>query len=148
MASAQSTIDPLLVKLLVSGILCGVFLHQLVKRVELDRHPLSIFVSVVIAYFVLAAGLQSNQYENSLKAYGVALLVESFAILSLWTNMLVYRAFLHPLKDFPGPFGARLSKFWSLGKVIQSNIRWYQVVGKLQEQYGDYVRTGMTSHCK
>jgi hypothetical protein len=54
-----------------------------------------------------------------------------------------YRAFFHPLNDFPGPFGAKLSKLWAMGKVVQSNIKWYKVLEKLHVEYGDFVRVGM-----
>ncbi|KAG0646070.1 Cytokinin biosynthesis 2 [Hyphodiscus hymeniophilus] len=130
-------------KLLVSGVACGYFVHQYVKRVEVDRHPLSILSIVVAAPFVLAFGLRHlGKYEGYLLAYQSALMVESCAVLSLWMNTLIYRAFSHPLKEFPGPFGAKLSKFWSLKQVIDSKVRWYQVVGELKNKYGDYVRTG------
>jgi hypothetical protein len=69
-------------------------------------------------------------------------LLVSCAVVSLWTNMLIYRAFFHPLNKFPGPFGAKLTKFWGFGKVIGSKIQYFKVAGKLQEQYGDYVRAG------
>ncbi|KAL4926701.1 uncharacterized protein BDV17DRAFT_149951 [Aspergillus undulatus] len=84
----------------------------------------------------------SSEYEGFFWSYTVAFLAWSSLVVSLWTSILVYRAFFHPLKDFPGPFGARLSKFWSLTKVLQTNIRWYRTLNALHEQYGDFVRTG------
>jgi hypothetical protein len=132
-----------LLRLVGSGAAAGFLLHQFFKRVELDRYPLSIFGATVGLCFFLTVGLRrSGQYDDLWTACKVAFLLESCTVISLWTNILLYRAFFHPLNGFPGPFGARLSKFWALGKVVESNIRWYQVVGRLQKQYGDVVRTG------
>jgi hypothetical protein len=149
MLDRGNMLAPHLLTLLISGAACGFALHQFVKRVEIDRYPLSILGVVVAVPFLLAFCLQhvGVQYARYWTAYTVAVLVESSAVLSLWTNMLMYRAFFHPLKNFPGPFPARLSKLWSLGKVIESKIRWYRVVGNLKNKYGDYVRTGIEFYC-
>lgn len=142
-------LTPPLSTLLISSVACGFCIHQFVKRVEVDRHPLTILGVVVAVPFLLAFGLQhlGGQYERYYAAYQTAMLVELCAVVSLWTNILLYRAFFHPLREFPGPFGAKLSKLWSLGKVVESNVRWYQVVGTLKNKYGDYVRTGMNVNC-
>ncbi|EDN98276.1 hypothetical protein SS1G_13134 [Sclerotinia sclerotiorum 1980 UF-70] len=87
-----------------------------------------------------------NENLASRQGQKLAFKLVSMVVVSLWTNILVYRAFFHPLRHFPGPFGARLSKFWSLGKVMQSKFRWYQVLGDLKEEYGDYVRTALTDY--
>lgn len=56
----------------------------------------------------------------------------------------IYSSSLLPsLHYFLGPFGAKISKFWALGKLIQSKAKWYQVLDQLHSKYGDYVRTGM-----
>ncbi|KAF2707633.1 putative benzoate 4-monooxygenase cytochrome P450 [Pleomassaria siparia CBS 279.74] len=60
----------------------------------------------------------------------------------IFTSTLVYRAFFHPLRQFPGPTGAKLSKFWTLWKVYKADQRWYLQVPELHKKYGDYVRTG------
>lgn len=141
----QASITPLL---LTTGIASGFALHQVVKRIEFDRYPLSIlgcFAGSIICLMTILSRI-SVQYENYGSAFKAGWLVASCAVLSLWINILVYRAFFHPLNNFPGPFGAKLSKFWALGQVVKSKIKWYQVTEELQEQYGDYVRTG-TAFC-
>ncbi|KAI9645352.1 hypothetical protein NHQ30_006088 [Ciborinia camelliae] len=135
--------------LYITAIAAGVFLHTIVKNREFDRHPFSILLVVIASHIVLSIIFQYHSDSDSdidtptfREAQKLAFGLVSMAIVSLWMNILVYRAFFHPLRKFPGPFGARLSKFWSLGKVIESKFRWYQVVGELKEEYGDYVRTG------
>lgn len=129
----------------MTAIAAGAFFHNIVRNREFDRYPFSILFVVIASHIVLSILLQYDNDVDILTFWQAQRLASSLiatTILSLWTNILVYRAFFHPLRNFPGPFGARLSKFWSLGKVIESKVRWYQVAGKLKEEYGDYVRTG------
>lgn len=125
----------------------AVVLHQsLFRRVEVDNYPLVLCILVGLAYFILAASLRygNTEYSGALSAHTLAFSTVSCFVLSLWTNILIYRAFFHPLRKFPGPFGAKLSKFWSLNKAMRSGLRYYQVVDQLHEKYGDFVRTGKT----
>ena len=123
--------------------LAGVPLHQIFMRNELDTYPLPIIGITMSSIVLLAQAFHIAGLETT---YRTALIVSfqavTIAILSMFINMLTYRAFFHPLKKFPGRFGARLSKFWALGKVVQSRVRWYQVAEELHSQYGDYVRVG------
>ncbi|CZR60260.1 related to pisatin demethylase cytochrome P450 [Phialocephala subalpina] len=141
MAPDEASIAPTLV---ITGVASGAALHQIVKRIELDRHPLSFLGAFIGSILGLALILQnfSAQYENYGSAFKAAWFTILRTVVSLWVNILVHRAFFHPLNNFPGPFGAKLSKFWALGEVVKSKVKWYQVTGRLQEQYGDYVRTG------
>lgn len=68
-----------------------------------------------------------------------ALIVLSYAA-SLLTSVAVYRAFFHKLRKFPGPIGARVSKFWHVGKLLGRPN--FKVLDELHQQYGDFVRTG------
>ena len=54
--------------------------------------------------------------------------------------MLVYRAFFHRLGVYPGPFFARLSKFWHVSNLGKFDN--YKLLDKLHAEYGPYVRTG------
>jgi hypothetical protein len=132
--------------LLVTAIASGTAFHQLVKQVEFDRYPKSILGFVFCSILPLSLFLwnASPEYGSFWSAFKMSCLLISCAVVSLWTNMLIYRAFFHPLNNFPGPFGAKLTKFWGFRKVFESKIRYFKVAGKLQEQYGDYVRAGAT----
>lgn len=133
---------------LIIAAISGVLLHQILMRNEFDEHPVSIIGVAVSSVFVLAKYLQLTGIQDDFQTA----ILEAFrgvlcSIISLLINTLIYRVFLHPLNNFPGPLGAKVSKFWALGKVIQSRVRWYLVAGELHEKYGDYVRTGeLRSH--
>src|ERR1700759_4536365 len=36
----------------------------------------------------------------------------------LYSSVFVYRVFFHPLRSFPGPFGAKVSKLWHAAQVF------------------------------
>ncbi|KAJ5415823.1 cytochrome P450 [Penicillium sp. CMV-2018d] len=54
--------------------------------------------------------------------------------------MGVYRAFLHRLKGYPGPFAARLSKAYAFS-LQWKNFQYFSEQIDLRQKYGDYVRT-------
>jgi tryprostatin B 6-hydroxylase len=62
--------------------------------------------------------------------------------LSFFVSMGFYRAVLHRLRKFPGPFWAGISKFWHVAKCIRSSSQNHKVLDKLHKKYGDFVRTG------
>ena len=128
--------------LLLSGAVAGLVIHQVIRRVFIDVYPFKIIGSVPFSYLVsLIAFYHYGEYSLR-DANRQAFALVSYTLASLAVNILVYRAFFHRLRHFPGPFGARLSKFWAVWQTIKSKARWYQVTQKLHEQYGDYVRTG------
>lgn len=68
-----------------------------------------------------------------------ALILLSYSA-TLFTSIVIYRIFFHKLRQFPGPIGARVSKFWHVGKLLgQPN---FKLLDDLHQQYGDFVRTG------
>ena len=80
----------------------------------------------------------------ALSSSGQAARTSAFIILSytssLFTSITIYRLFFHKLRNFPGPIGARVTKFWHVGKLLgQPN---FKVLDELHQQYGDFVRTG------
>jgi hypothetical protein len=121
---------------LVLGPLAAILLHELVlRRVEVDRHVLPIITVSISVYWLLVT------YSNIVSA----LLITTCFWVPLWIKIGVYRAFYHPLKAFPGPFAARLSKWWTFKKSYETNLHYYRVQQAVQKQYGDYVRTGTIS---
>lgn len=61
--------------------------------------------------------------------------------IALFGSIMTYRAFFHPLRRFPGPRLAAISKFWNVLKALDSTN--YRLMEDLHNSYGDFVRTGM-----
>lgn len=131
--------------LLLSGATAGVVIHQILRRSFIDIYPFRTTGSVFLAHWALLAAFHRYGEYDIWEANRMALALVGVTLASLTVNILVYRAFFHRLRHFPGPFGARLSKFWAVGQTIKSKARWYQVTQRLHEEYGDYVRTGKSN---
>ncbi|KAF2737787.1 cytochrome P450 [Polyplosphaeria fusca] len=125
---------PLATTLPTTAVVSAILLHHLIlKRFEIDHLVLHLTATSWAAYagLVSVVGLQ----------LATSTAFSFFAILSV--TILVYRAFFHPLRDFPGPFPAKLTKFWAVWKTWDSKFAFFkQVHPELRRQYGDYVRTG------
>lgn len=56
------------------------------------------------------------------------------------TSIAIYRLFFHPLKEYPGPFLAKLTKWY--GFYLTTFGRNHIIFPELHEEYGDVVRVG------
>jgi hypothetical protein len=70
----------------------------------------------------------------------VAIVAVSFNA-GLFTSMVIYRVFFHRLRRFPGPVGAKVTRFWSAW-ITSREVKYHKEVARMHEQYGDFVRTG------
>lgn len=61
-------------------------------------------------------------------------------LVGLYSSLILYRGFFHPLRKFPGPFGARLSAFWMSWQLINKPA--LEGLQELHKQYGPIVRVG------
>ena len=61
---------------------------------------------------------------------------------SLLLSIAVYRAYVHPLRHYAGPFWARVTVFWKVKHFRASDFRAFAVVDKLHRKFGDVVRIG------
>ena len=59
---------------------------------------------------------------------------------ALFTSIVIYRVFFHRLRNFPGPWMARCTKFWHVYKCV--NCKNHLLLDDLYRQYGQFVRTG------
>lgn len=59
----------------------------------------------------------------------------------LFSNMLIYRLFFHRLRKFPGPFWAKISRFYPVYLAAKKQQYLFDLQG-FHEKYGDIVRTG------
>jgi hypothetical protein len=115
------------------GPLSAITLHELVlRRVEVDHLAIPIAVTSSVAYWTFV------HYSGFVFATAIA---ASFWI-PLWLYMGAYRAFFHPLRNYAGPFGARLSRWWTVKQNWDTDLHFHRVQQQLQKKYGDYVRTG------
>lgn len=113
------------------------------RRIEVDTHPLLIAVCFSAAPFAAREVLRTYFQQYGHITTRTSVVTVGCFVLSLWTSILLYRAFFHPLKNFPGPRPAKLSKIWAFLHTAKTGLKWYQVDEALHQEYGDYVRTGL-----
>lgn len=120
----------------------GIFVHSLLlKNVELELYLPHFFAASTCAitglYYahLLLRGLSVTGTVLRTTAEGA-----SFAI-GLFTSMVIYRLFFHRIRNFPGPFWARVSRFYAL-YLSAKNVQYHVELNKLRKQYGDFFRTG------
>jgi hypothetical protein len=60
---------------------------------------------------------------------------------TILTSIIIYRAFFHRLRHYPGPFMARITNFYNVA-ITTPKVRYFIEVEKIHKKYGDYVRLG------
>jgi cytochrome P450 family 628 len=83
-----------------------------------------------------------TQSKDSLSgAIKVVAWLDTCHVLGITLSMVVYRLWFHRLRQFPGPFWARISNVY-LTVLTAKNLHLYSEVESLHQKYGDIVRVG------
>jgi hypothetical protein len=77
--------------------------------------------------------------DSTWDAFRLTTIIVSSYLVSLTTSILTYRVFFHPLKHFPGPLSAKLSKLTHVARLLKKSDNYLQA-DKLHRKYGDIVR--------
>jgi tryprostatin B 6-hydroxylase len=113
----------------------GYFIHG-------EHHMQSTWILAVfmLAPFILFIIVSRYTAGNShLEAGKIAAVATGSYFTALSTSILVYRAFFHPLRNFPGPFTAKLSKLTHVLQIAK-NSRNFIFAEEMFEKYGEFVR--------
>ncbi|KAL5339787.1 cytochrome p450 monooxygenase [Aspergillus crustosus] len=126
-----------------SAFVSGIILHQTIFRHgEWHRYAREIIVAYVTATAALI--FLPAYFERALHISPLTPSLALRLILShlagLYSSITLYRAFFHPLHNFPGPFPARLATFYKI--YLSRKYRLFEETYKLHQQYGDVVRLG------
>ncbi|TFK52931.1 cytochrome P450 [Heliocybe sulcata] len=113
--------------------------HLLFIRGEWDRYVARLFHASICVPGLIYIVLLVLSSQPALGCLNTTFILNSGYYVGLFSSMLAYRAFFHRLRTFPGPFGARLTSFWSLQKQAP-DMKWYKHVQSLHAEYGDFVR--------
>lgn len=61
--------------------------------------------------------------------------VAGLSVLGLLT-LCIWRLYLHPLSDVPGPFAARLTRLWLIFRILKGDQNLTLV--RMHDKYGEY----------
>ncbi|ENH61737.1 Averantin oxidoreductase [Fusarium oxysporum f. sp. cubense race 1] len=121
----------------------GVTLHLSVFR----RGEWNIYALSILQYFAIFEGIFTcvlRLFLGSEKCttwivVSIALTATLSTLVGLFTSMLIYRGFFHPLKGYPGPFSSRFSSLYITFRAFK-NRRLFEELQLLHKTYGDIVR--------
>ncbi|KAG5986831.1 hypothetical protein E4U54_005248 [Claviceps lovelessii] len=126
----------------------GILLHiTAFRRGEWHLYTLHLIAVIVIISGSATAALTILGPDNGKSVAGVAAAARAVAtvlstcVLGIFSSTLAYRAFLHRLGPFRGPFLARLSSLY-MTFLSYKNFHLFDEVHRLHAQYGDIVRVG------
>jgi hypothetical protein len=111
--------------------LLGVMFHLCIQAIDFE---LVMFHYMAFSTFVFLGIVYVAGFLNAV------LLATSFNT-GLLSSMAVYRIFLHRCREFPGPVGAKLTKFYAM-RLSAKDTQYYKELASMHNQYGDIVRTG------
>lgn len=120
----------------------GVLFHLAIQSVEFELYMFHFIFGSILAYFGdIYALISIGNYDVLGALLKTSLFAAAFNA-ALLTSILIYRLFFHRCRKFPGPLGAKVSRFYA-GRLAGKNVQYYKEIAKLHGQYGDFVRTGM-----
>lgn len=111
--------------------LLGVLFHLSIRPVEFEFimfHFMAAYVFTFIALIIAIGFVKASLFASCFNA-------------GTLSSIAVYRILFHRCKKFPGPFGAKLSRFYA-ASLSAKDVKYYKELAKMHEQYGDFVRTG------
>jgi hypothetical protein len=125
----------------VFAALGGVF-HLSIQSFEID-YRLWLLLAVYTGDFVILANVYRVLYGLGwLSALARASLAGVSFNLGLFASLAIYRLYFHRLHRFPGPWVARLSRWYAVERAASSGLQYHLELQKLHQRYGDFVRTG------
>lgn len=127
---------------LLAASLAGVTIHLgIFIRGEWHLMVPQIIIFHITLFCLLWTVATYNYPASDCKPFYTATIIFFCYLSSLLSSIVIYRAFFHKLRRFPGPMVAAVSKLWH---VWQSrNSKNHLVMWSMFEQYGTVVRTGM-----
>ncbi|KAF3020671.1 hypothetical protein E8E14_013057 [Neopestalotiopsis sp. 37M] len=115
--------------------------HLAIQSVEFEDHMFH-FLAVCFVSWPMLLGffIHYGQYQL-MAAIGKSVVVAATFQGCLLLSIAIYRLGFHRCSKFPGPVGARLSRFYATYLSLK-NVQYYKELQKMHDTYGDFVRTG------
>lgn len=121
----------------------GVLFHLSILPREIDYSLAILSISFLTTWLGLVT-IFTTQFNLS---FVTAVLRASFAGVSFLTalaiSIVIYRLYLHPLRAFPGSWGAKISRLYVFALVRRTGGKYHFELERLHRQFGDFVRTGL-----
>jgi cytochrome P450 family 628 len=113
----------------------GYFIHG-EHHMQATRIAAFFFIAPLLLFILTLRDIDGHSYIEAGKTTAVGT-ASYFTALS--TSILIYRAFFHPLRRFPGPFSAKLSKITHVLRIAKDSKN-YLLNEQMFYKYGEFVR--------
>lgn len=139
----RAGLDASFARTAIAGASIGVLLHATILRVvEIENYLFHFLGLLSASTAALLTAYLASGFPLVDAIQRVSLLNAGFYV-ALFCSIAAYRLFFHRLRRFPGPVGAKVSRFYA-ASIASKKIQYYKEVDKLHQKYGDFVRTGMS----
>nr|ULA45393.1 cytochrome P450 monooxygenase NecB [Nectria sp. HLS206] len=124
----------------IAAAITGILSHVL--YFNRGEHHLYGFLYAEILGTVVAALAATSSFWPEAVPFSVndIFLAVVLYICGLCLSLLVYRLFLHPLRNFPGPKAAKWTSLWFSSRLRKADA--HRKVLQLHQKYGEFVRVG------
>lgn len=129
----------------IGAALLGVLFHLSIQTVEFEKFMFHYLAPLPVVALGIAVVLSDFGRLAWAQAVVKSIFIEVVFNLSCLLSISIYRMLLHRCGSFPGPVGAKLSRFWT-AYISSKNLQYYKELEKMHVKYGDFVRTGI-QHC-
>lgn len=134
-------LSPTALRIAPTFLVLGAAFHQCIRTFEIDNR-LSSLLYLYLTSFLILCGNYVLVYSLSVPyAIESALFATACFNAGLTISILVYRAFFHSLRQFPGPWNAKLSRLALVHRAIK-RTQYHLDLQDMHQRYGDFVRTG------
>ncbi|KAE8351348.1 cytochrome P450 [Aspergillus coremiiformis] len=122
-------------------LILGAAFHQCIRTTEIDNRVCSLVALYLGTYLFLCFGYIHFFSLSWLRAAVLVLLAAFCFNIGLTISVILYRAFFHRLRHFPGPWKARLSRLYTVQQGWQ-RTQYHLDLEALHRKHGDFVRMG------
>ncbi|KAJ8123663.1 hypothetical protein ONZ43_g442 [Nemania bipapillata] len=127
--------------ILVPIFVVGVTSHLAFFRVGEHHLYSSRYVLAAITAFVLSIFIHSYFFQLSSRiATFRTLVIASSYFGGLYSSLVLFRVFFHPLRNFPGPLGCKVSSAWFATYTRKQDA--FRQLLKLHQKYGQFLQIG------
>lgn len=125
----------------IGSALLGVLFHMSIQTVEFEKLMFHYLAALLVMAVGLSTLFSAFGHLTWPQAIVKSIIIETVFNLSCLLSIGFYRLLFHRCGRFPGPMGAKLSRFWT-SYTSSKNFQYYKELEKMQARYGDFVRTG------
>ncbi|XXH00900.1 short-chain alcohol dehydrogenase [Hypoxylon texense] len=130
----------------LSSAALGILFHLTVaRRLEMEYYMYRLLAVLLFAAIAVASSYLLMEVSVSHTITRICIIAGSFST-GIFSSMTVYRLFFHRLRKFPGPLDSKISRFFSALRAAKE-VKYYKEIAKLNEEYGDFIRTGPRELC-